>query len=76
MGRNYWSLAPRKDLEDTMRNNGALPAPLRPLSLQQVTVGGEIGRRIELAIYKNFMVLDIERDFLAPFRQRMARPML
>lgn len=59
-----------------MRNNGTLPTPLRPLSLEQVTVGGEIGRRIELAIYKNFMALDIERDFLTPFRQRMAHPKL
>lgn len=38
-----------------------------PLDLRQVKVGGEIGRRIEVTITNNLLVLDADRDFLAPF---------
>ena len=43
---------------------------LAPLDLGQVQVGGEIGRRIDMTVAKNFLVLDIENNFLAPFRAR------
>ncbi|MBL7199545.1 MAG: glycoside hydrolase family 127 protein [Anaerolineae bacterium] len=36
----------------------------------QVTVGGEIGRRIELTVRNNLSALDIDGDFLRPFRRR------
>ena len=41
-----------------------------PLDLREVHVGGEIGRRIEVTIRNNLLVLDADRDFLAPFRAR------
>lgn len=43
---------------------------LQKLDLRQVTVGGEIGARIDLTIEKNLLALDIEKDFLLPFRER------
>ena len=42
------------------------------LELRQVKVGGEIGRRIERTINNNVLVVDIEKDFLRPFRARSA----
>ncbi len=41
---------------------------IAPLHLTKVKAEGEIGRRINLAIYENFMRLDIDKDFLDPFR--------
>jgi len=35
-----------------------------------VRLGGEIGRRIQVTIENNILQLDIERDFLSPFRKR------
>jgi len=43
---------------------------LEPVRLTRAELSGEIGRRIEDLIYKNYMALDLERDFLDPFRQR------
>src|SRR5271157_696352 len=40
------------------------------LDLRQVQVGGEIGRRIDVTIRNNLLVLDADRDFLAPFRTK------
>jgi uncharacterized protein len=45
---------------------------LRPERLAQTELGGEIGRRLDDLIHKNFMTIDIERDFLDPFRNRPA----
>ncbi len=59
-------------------STGAAPAPqatpvaFEPVFLKQGELGGEIGRRVELTIEKNFMALDLERDFVAPFRNRRA----
>ena len=36
-----------------------------PLDLRQVKVGGEIGRRIDNTIYRNLMVIDVDKDYLA-----------
>ena len=41
---------------------------LTPLDLRDVKVGGEIGRRIDITITNNLLKLDVDRDFLPPFR--------
>ena len=43
---------------------------LRPIALKQAELSGEIGRRINDLIYKHYMVLDLDRDFIEPFRSR------
>lgn len=43
---------------------------LKPLSLREVKVGGEIGRRIDITLRNNLLVIDIEKDFLAPLSTR------
>ena len=43
---------------------------LRPVALTQKELAGEIGRRIDDLIYKNFMALDIDGFFITPFRSR------
>lgn len=43
---------------------------LTPLSLRDVQVGGEIGRRIAITITNNLLVLDADHDFLQPFKTR------
>ena len=43
---------------------------LVPLDIRQVTVGGEIGRRIDLTINANLLAIDVEQSFLHPFRER------
>jgi DUF1680 family protein len=43
---------------------------LFPVTLKQPELAGEIGRRINDLIYKNFMVLDIDGFFIAPFHER------
>lgn len=43
---------------------------LLPLDLRKVKVGGEIGRRINVTVNNNLLVLDAEKDFLAPFRAK------
>jgi uncharacterized protein len=45
---------------------------LLPLGLNNVTVGGQIGHRINITIYKNLLALDPEQ-FLAPFRDKNLR---
>ena len=49
---------------------------LTPVELGKVKVGGEIGRRIDATIYNNLLKLDVEKDFIAPFRwsKRRSRP--
>ncbi len=46
---------------------------LAPLDLRQIKVGGEIGRRIDVTINNNLLVLKADRDFLAPFRAKKLR---
>ncbi len=43
---------------------------LFPITLKKPELAGEIGRRIGDLIYKNYMVLDIDGFFIAPFRER------
>ncbi|MFM8803065.1 MAG: beta-L-arabinofuranosidase domain-containing protein, partial [Planctomycetia bacterium] len=46
---------------------------LVPLEPGATRVGGEIGRRIAATIQGNLLELDVDRDFLAPFRSRDRR---
>jgi DUF1680 family protein len=41
----------------------------------QVKVGGEIGRRMDLAIQKNLLAIEVDNQFLQPFRQKQSRAM-
>ena len=43
---------------------------LQRVTLRQAELSGEIGRRINDLIYKNYMVLNLDRDFVEPFRSR------
>ena len=45
----------------------------QPLDIRQVKVSGEIGRRIDVTINNNVLVLDAEGDFLRPFRKKKLR---
>ncbi len=47
---------------------------LTPLSIRDVEVGGEIGRRIDITITNNLLKLDIDGDFLQPFRRQDGTP--
>ena len=44
--------------------------PLVPVDLSNIKVGGEIGRRIDITIENNLLLLDIDNDFLASFREK------
>ena len=57
--------------ERSVAHNGApATAAMTPIDLREIKIGGEIGRRIDITIYKNLLALNIEKDFLAPFRTR------
>ena len=43
---------------------------LQPVTLTQAELSGEIGRRIHDLIYTNYMALNLDDTFLAPFRTR------
>lgn len=43
---------------------------MTPLDISNVRVGGEIGRRIDITIANNVLVIDADKDFLEPFRRR------
>jgi uncharacterized protein len=46
---------------------------LVPLDLREVKVGGEIGRRVDVTIKNNLLVLDADGDFLRPFLEEPRR---
>ena len=46
---------------------------LIPVDISRVKVGGEIGRRIDVTINNNALVLDADKDFLQPFKQKNRR---
>jgi len=50
------------------------PAPaadrMTPVDVRQVKLGGEIGRRIDVTVHNNLLVLDADGDFLRPFAER------
>jgi len=39
----------------------------------QVKLGGEMGRRIDLTVHKNLLMIEVENQFLKPFRQKRSR---
>lgn len=41
-----------------------------PMDAAQINAGGEIGRRIDLAIHSNLLAINIDNDFLRPFHER------
>jgi len=43
---------------------------LQPLALRRAELSGEIGRRIADLIRENYMILNLENDFIEPFRTR------
>jgi len=43
---------------------------IAPVRLVRGELAGEIGRRLDDLVSKNFMALELDRDFLDPFRQR------
>ena len=45
---------------------------MTPLELNQVKVGGEIGRRIDITVNNNLLKLDVDRDFF-PLQLRSLR---
>ncbi len=49
---------------------GSQAATMTPLDIADVKAGGEIGRRIDITIGNNVLVIDADKDFLEPFRQR------
>ncbi|MBM3889942.1 MAG: hypothetical protein FJ388_12575, partial [Verrucomicrobia bacterium] len=52
---------------------GATADELTPLDLRQVKAGGEIGRRIEVTVTNNLLVLNADKDFLPPFVEKKAK---
>ncbi|MEI6519580.1 MAG: beta-L-arabinofuranosidase domain-containing protein [bacterium] len=50
--------------------NGKSADKLQPITLNQTELSGEIGRRIDDLIYKNYMAIDIDHDFIEPFYAR------
>ena len=47
---------------------GAAERVFVPLDLRQVKLGGELGRRMDVTINNNLLKLDLDKDFLKPFR--------
>lgn len=43
---------------------------LQAVDIRQVEVEGEIGRRLDVTVENNLLVIDLEKDFLAPFLKR------
>jgi uncharacterized protein len=46
---------------------------LAPLTVRDVKLRGEIGRRIDATIRNNLLVLDADKDFLRPFQERTGK---
>lgn len=47
-----------------------LASGMEHLQLEQVKIGGEIGRRIDVTVNNNLLVVDMEKDFVAPFLEK------
>lgn len=45
-------------------------APWQQVSLQDVQLGGEIGRRIQVTVENNLLQINVADDFLTPFQRR------
>ena len=44
-----------------------------PVALDQVKVGGEFGRRIQVTVENSLLNLDVDKDFLQPFREKKTK---
>ncbi|OCT15418.1 hypothetical protein A8709_15165 [Paenibacillus pectinilyticus] len=42
---------------------------METIDIRQITIGGEIGRRIDVTAVNNLLALNVERDFLSPFQE-------
>ena len=66
-------LRPVEHAVASLEKHPPLTAPLSaeallPLEIGSVTVGGEMGRRIDATVANNLLVLDTEKNFLKPFQ--------
>ena len=43
---------------------------LTPIPLGRINVGGELGRRMRVTVENSLLNLDVEKDFLKPFREK------
>ena len=43
---------------------------MKPVGIEHVEVGGEIGRRIDVTIANNVLAIDVDKDFLKPFADK------
>ena len=50
--------------------SSTLAYELDHIPLDKVKVGGEMGRRIEVTVRNNLLVLDADKDFLRPFQEK------
>ena len=61
--------------DSRLRNNeNPAAAAMTPIDLREIKIGGEIGRRIDITVYKNLLALNIEKDFLLPSENRISVP--
>lgn len=83
-GVSFWFMNFRKDFFMFLFISFILPSlafsqrrtvtdAFQPVDPRQVKVGGEIGRRIDVTINNNLLKLNIEKDFLKPFRNKEAK---
>ena len=56
--------------EDRKLNAQPTSKQLVPVDLTDVTIGGEIGRRIALTVKNNLLALNVDRDFLSHFQDK------
>jgi hypothetical protein len=52
------------------QNGTTAAAAMTLIDLREIKVAGEIGRCIDVMVYKNLLALDFEREVLAPFQKR------
>lgn len=50
-----------------------LAGPFAPIDPARVKLCGEIGRRIDLTIQRNLLAIEVDSQFLAPFRRKQSR---
>ncbi|WP_162462957.1 beta-L-arabinofuranosidase domain-containing protein [Paenibacillus psychroresistens] len=43
---------------------------MKTIDIRSIEVGGEIGRRIDITAKNNILAIDIQRDFIQPFRDK------
>ena len=43
---------------------------MRAIDVRNISVGGEIGRRLDITVRNNCLAVNVDRDFLQPFREK------